>query len=270
MSHQGFVKLDCGILDSSLWQLDPDRILFLTALCMAKPHELTERVPQLYVTKLEETGWKVPPGWYGFVEASPTAIIGRANLDRDPKRSLEALEALGQPEVESRSAEYEGRRLVRINGGFIVLNFMRDREKDYRKLNAERQKRYRERQKRNALRDVTVTPSNGSVTPNVTRSIREKREAECLKSNTEEQTILIPSAAPPEKIKRNRPKDFDEVWEYVKTKEGLTWEDADWIWAKWNGNGFTNNKQPILNWKATIHQFWIAKIFPSQKLNNHR
>ena len=139
-----FVKLDCGILDSTLWPDRPAREVFLTALLMAEPFELHEPAPQLAVSNLDETGWIVPAGWYGFVRAAGTGIVRRAELSRED--GLLALERLGAPEPDSRSAAYEGRRLVRINGGFLVLNFMHYRERDY--TTAERSARYRAKQKR--------------------------------------------------------------------------------------------------------------------------
>jgi hypothetical protein len=48
-----FVKLDCGILDSSVWVDRPQRDLFITALLMAQPFELDEETPQYHVPRRE-------------------------------------------------------------------------------------------------------------------------------------------------------------------------------------------------------------------------
>jgi hypothetical protein len=80
-----FVKIDVGIVDSSLWPDEPGTRLFVTALCMATPHELTTPAPQLAVRSMDETGWIVPPDWYGLVRAAGAGIIRRALLD-DPDR----------------------------------------------------------------------------------------------------------------------------------------------------------------------------------------
>src|SRR6478736_5789203 len=72
-----------------------------------------------------------------------SAPAGRAALE--PEAGMLALEELASPDPESRSEAWEGRRLVRVNGGFVVLNFMSYRDKD--NTGAERAKRYRERQK---------------------------------------------------------------------------------------------------------------------------
>ncbi|HEX7600566.1 MAG TPA: hypothetical protein VF316_03130 [Polyangiaceae bacterium] len=83
-----FVKLDCGILDSTIWFDHEARELFLTALLMAEPQELTTPMPQLEISSLRETGWSVPPGWYGFVPASALGIIGRARTRMDDDAAM--------------------------------------------------------------------------------------------------------------------------------------------------------------------------------------
>lgn len=139
-----FVKLDCRILDSTLWSDRAGRDVFLTALCMAEPYELPVAAPQLAVNSLEPTGWIVQPGWYGLVKAAGSGIVRRALVD--PEEGLRALERLGAPELDSRNPAHEGRRLVRTADGYLVLNFMTYRERDY--TAADRSRRYREQKAR--------------------------------------------------------------------------------------------------------------------------
>lgn len=139
-----FVKLDCSMLNSSIWGEKVQRNLFITALLMAEPFEAREPLPQIEINSLDFTGWCVPPGWYGFVRAARTGLIHRAMEERE--EGLAAMVKLGEPDQESKSKSHEGRRLVRVNGGFVVLNFMEYRERDY--TAAERQKRWREKQKK--------------------------------------------------------------------------------------------------------------------------
>ena len=146
-----FVKLDCGILDSSLWLERAARDIFITALLMAEPYETDVPLPQLAGDNLEPTGWVVPPGWYGFIAASGPGIISRAGLTVDDV-SIQALIDLGSPDPYSRSTKHDGRRLVRVAGGFITLNYDVFRTRDYSA--AGRQRRYRERLA--LLRNVTV------------------------------------------------------------------------------------------------------------------
>lgn len=145
-----FVKLDSGLLDSSLWQHRDCRDVFLTALLMAVPHECVAPLPQLDVCSGLPTGWIAPAGWYGFVRAAGPAIVARAGLDR--AIGMAALHTLGSPESESRTPDFDGRRLIRIEGGFVVLNWRRYRERDH--TAAERSRRWRDRQR--MTRDDTL------------------------------------------------------------------------------------------------------------------
>lgn len=156
-----YVKLDTGILNSTVWIENVKRNMFLTALLLAEPFETAEPIPQLEVRSLDKTGFEIPPGWYGFVSAAGIGIARQAGID--PELGLQALEIMGNPEPESRSQEFGGRRLIRVNGGYIVLNFQKYRDKDH--TNSERQRRYRERQK-------GVTPLHNGDVPKPPRKPR--------------------------------------------------------------------------------------------------
>ena len=117
-----FVKLDCNILNSSLWIDHDAREVFVTALLMARPVLLEQPTEGIAVKKIEPLGFTVPPGEYGFVAAASTGIIHQAGLPRE--RGIEALARLAEQDGDSRTPDHEGRRLVRVDGGFIVLNYM--------------------------------------------------------------------------------------------------------------------------------------------------
>ena len=173
-----YVKLDCGILDSTLWYDRDAREIFLTALLMASPGEVVTPTAQIAVRSLEDTGWLVPPGWYGLVAASGLGIIHRAGIE-DQEAGVSALERLGSPETASRTQDHEGRRLVRIDGGYCVLNFMRYRDRDH--TAAVRSRRYRERKKeRHAVAGLQHTVASR----NVTQAVSSKQEAEAKPTTT--------------------------------------------------------------------------------------
>lgn len=152
-----FVKLDTGILNSTLWVDLDARVVFITALLMAEPHELREPARQMEVRTLDFTGWVVPPGWYGHVPAAGLGIIHRAGVENEA--GLAALERLGSPEPSSRSRAFDGRRLVRVDGGYLALNYIEYRERDYGA--ADRMRRLRERRRgANALRNGVTVPGN--------------------------------------------------------------------------------------------------------------
>jgi hypothetical protein len=139
-----FVKLDCGIVNSTIWADHEARLIFLTALLLAEPHEFKEPIRQLGVRDASETNLEIPPGWYGFVPAATTGLIARAG-GIEIEAGLAALERLGEPDVHSRSPEFGGRRMIRVSGGFVILNYQKYRDRDY--TAADRMKRYRARAK---------------------------------------------------------------------------------------------------------------------------
>lgn len=182
-----FVKLDSGMLRSTTW-IDKDaRDVFITALLLAEPQEFTEPVKQLKVTSLDETGWAAPPGWYGFVPASGPGLAHLASVQLQDAYS--ALDRLGSPEPESRSQDHEGRRMIRIDGGYLVLNYAKYRDKDH--TTAERSRRYR------ASRASRVTSSRHGVTGRDVTQVEAEVEAD-------NKSPMVPLEGDPPKKRRTR------------------------------------------------------------------
>jgi len=98
---------------------------------MAEPYELKEETPEIATRSLDYTGWTVPRGWYGFVPAAGVGIVRLDGIRREAGMTI--LEQLAAPDIESRSDAFEGRRMVRINGGFLILNYFAYRERDFRR-----------------------------------------------------------------------------------------------------------------------------------------
>ena len=121
-----FVKLDCGILDSTLWvEAAEVRVVFLTILAMCGPD--------------------------GLCRATAPGIARRANLPLDGVR--QALAALEGPDADSRTLTNQGRRIERVDGGYHVLNYLKYRALDH--TAAERKRRQRARAVTAVTRDVT-------------------------------------------------------------------------------------------------------------------
>jgi len=162
-----FVKLNESLLDSSLWgDIDGTRV-FCTALLMADPYEVTEATNALGVRSLESIGFTVEPDWYGLVKSSGIGIVRRALLDEET--GMAALARLSSPDPDSRTPAHEGRRMVRIPDGWIVLNYDAYRRRDV--TAAERMRRYRERRKQDCDQcDDGVTRNDRNVTANVTEA----------------------------------------------------------------------------------------------------
>jgi len=118
MTMAGYTKLFSKILNSSIWnEDDKTRILWVTILAMSDQH--------------------------GYVEASAGALAHQARITRDEfDASILKLES---PDPDSSSDDYEGRRVSKVDGGWIVLNYTKYRSK---LLNTKENEQARERMRK--------------------------------------------------------------------------------------------------------------------------
>lgn len=144
------VRLDSAILGSSLWIDKPARDLYITALLMARPTEPTAPIVGLDPFSIGPSGFVVPPGRYGLVEATGAVITFTAGLTQ--KDGEGALQRLCEPAFDHPDQTHEGRRLVRVHGGFIVLDYEGHQPGD--RSAADRQRRWRENQKKSIKQPV--------------------------------------------------------------------------------------------------------------------
>lgn len=115
-----YCKIFGTILDSSVWEeATATRLLWITMLVMADEN--------------------------GFVKSVEKGLARRARLSLEEVRA--GLEVLEAPDLESKSQEYGGRRIERMEGGWQVLNYRKYREQRTKQqvLAAERQARHRDR-----------------------------------------------------------------------------------------------------------------------------
>lgn len=142
-----FAKLDGGIVDSTLWM---------------QPHDVL-RVWIAMLAKCDNVG---------VIRASVPAF---AHLCMVPIERLELILAiLTSPDPYSRTPDNDGRRLEVIDGGWLIVNYVKYRELMQTKpqSHAERQKRYRDRL---AKRDAAVT-RDGKCEINVTSDAKGEGE----------------------------------------------------------------------------------------------
>ena len=134
-----YVKLDTGILDSTLWVQDAATCkVFITMLAMCKPS--------------------------GICEATAPGIARRANVSLEDTRK--ALAVLESPDDDSRSVAEEGRRIVRVDGGYQIVNYLKYRDKDH--TAAQRMQRFRA--KHNQEHGNELRRNGNAVTRNVTEA----------------------------------------------------------------------------------------------------
>lgn len=120
----GFSKLHGSITRSSVWGLpDKIRIVWVTMLAMADRD--------------------------GVVEASVAGLAHEARVDKESCKA--ALGVFSSPDEDSRTKDYDGRRIAEIAGGWRLLNYEYYREKmnpdEVKEKNRIRQARWRERHK---------------------------------------------------------------------------------------------------------------------------
>lgn len=190
-----FVKLDTQLLNSTIW-LDPIACkVFLTALLMAEPYEVRAETQSVQVNSTAPDPFVVPAGWYGFVPAAGPGIVARALVDADD--GMAALVRLASPDPGSRTTAHDGRRMVRIDGGYVILNYMRHRDRDHN--SAERQARFRARQKEkmsasNARNGVTITPvTHASADADVEQDQKQEQEQEPREKSTRAAPLARPA-----------------------------------------------------------------------------
>lgn len=98
----GFTKLFNSILASSIWsEDDKTRLVWITMLAMANE--------------------------FGVVEASVIGLAHQAHVAKEDCQK--ALEKLLAPDSDSRSKEFEGRRIEQVDGGWKILNHGKYRHK---------------------------------------------------------------------------------------------------------------------------------------------
>lgn len=93
-----FTKLQRSIVTSSIWLQDMEtRLVWITLLALCDRD--------------------------GIVRASPKQLTHQARVSQEGCEK--AIELLQSPDEDSRSMEHEGRRIKRVEGGFLVLNYDR-------------------------------------------------------------------------------------------------------------------------------------------------
>jgi hypothetical protein len=205
-----FVKLDSKTLTSTIWR-DPVAFrIFVAAMLSAEPWEFDAPVETLAVRSLEVQPEPLAPGWYGLARVSGPWLVAESGPDADA--GWAALERLCSPEGESRSRDVEGRRLVRVDGGYIVVNYMKYRDFDHKA--AERMRRLRARRKAESV--TPVRPNGDGVPPNVTQAESREQRAEHTPLSD------VRTEGPVEKLKTSTGTDTEtearSLWEAVCRK----------------------------------------------------
>jgi hypothetical protein len=119
---RGYTKLDSGIVYSTVWMQSHDTLRAWIALLV-----LADAT--------------------GLVRSSVPALAHLCFIK--PDRMREIIQSFEDPDPDSRIQDYEGRKIQAIEGGWLILNYLRYRNLCQRKpgSHAERQAKYRGRKK---------------------------------------------------------------------------------------------------------------------------
>jgi len=215
-----FVKLDCKILDKSIWRESPEVCkVWITLLAMADSD--------------------------GLVEA---AIPGIADRARVSIKSVEmALRKFQAPDKYSSNPENDGKRISRVQEGFQILNYGIYREKDYTAV--VRQRRHREKV---SHRDTVTAYASASESEIENKIERLKRESGVLQEKFNSAWM---EGLPLYKLKyQNIDLDFqfENIIDWVKREHGKAKKSAtgnlNLFFQRW-----LNRERPRFN-KSTTHE----------------
>lgn len=150
----GYTKLFSSLVTSTVWREPSDlRVVWITLLALADKN--------------------------GVVEGSIPGLADMARVEVETCRAV--LKRLQEPDEDSRTQEFDGRRIEPVDGGFRILNYAKYRAKmsadERRDYQREKQREYRQRRKRGV--DTVKNAGNVSGTRAQGRHIAEaEAEAE--------------------------------------------------------------------------------------------
>ncbi len=133
-----FTKLFHSITESTIWSEDNEtRIVWITMLALADQ--------------------------YGYVGASVPGLASRANVKVPAVRK--ALEKFLSPDPDSRSPEYEGRRIEVTDRGWNILNYGRFRDMRDEEVRKEYERNRKREQRAKAKEPVPDSPAMSPLVP---------------------------------------------------------------------------------------------------------
>jgi hypothetical protein len=200
-----FTKLDSGIVNSSIWS-EPaaTRVLWITMLAMS-----------------DDTG---------FVATSAPGLIRAANITKED--FVVGIKSLESEDEHSRTIEYGGRRIDRVEGGWIILNYMKYREKEDKDKHREYMREYR--RKACNSQDVTVIHSNSQSVTVESRSA--SASASASKSPFKKKELIKPT--------------IQEVEKYCNERGNKI--DPQKFFSYYEEKGWKSNDGNTINWKLKI------------------
>jgi hypothetical protein len=197
-----FAKLFSSITESSLWSEPKEvRLLFVSMLARADAT--------------------------GFVDASIPGLERLANLI--PEEVRNALSALEGPDPHSKNPANEGRRILKVPGGWMILNY-----EEYRNRRGDQERRdYMRDYMREYRRKLNVNAVNRSKPP----LAQAEAEAEADKERVRASRFIPPT--------------LDQM-KLHGTKIGLPDDETVKCHAYYESNGWRVGRNPMKSWPAAM------------------
>lgn len=254
----GFSKLFADIIHSTVWREPMHvKVVWITMLAMADRH--------------------------GQVFASIPGLADSAKVTLD--ECIEALEVFSSPDKYSRTKDYEGRRIVEIDGGWLLLNYEKFRERrddeEQRIQTRDRVRRHRERARalgNDVTESVTATQSNDIQKQIQKQKAEEKNTSKKKKaSRLPDDFIVTDELLEWAMLKRpsiDTSLETEKFVNYWTAKSGKDATKLDWnaTWRNWilnaketsNGSYYQHREQTAINERNAINQLREAvKEIPS-------
>lgn len=227
----GFTKLHSGIIYSSIWEEDNyTRILWITMLAMSNST--------------------------GEVIVAPKRLYKVANIPADKCRL--ALKKLSSPDADSRTSDNEGRRIEKIQGGWLILNYFKYRATpDVEK----RRQQNREAKRRERMRKTGVSASVSKRQHDVSNVSQNQHIAE---AEAEADNTLGGRGGKGEK-KFKKPS-AQEVEAYAKSIDFAI--DGNEFVDFYESKGWMIGKSRMKEWKAAVRN-WKARRREKNKTQTH-
>lgn len=217
MIESSYTKLFSSIVTSTIWREDDKtRIVWITMLAIKNRH--------------------------GQVAGSVPGLAALSNVSLQDCRN--ALVKLAGPDPDSRSKEYEGRRIEAVDGGWQILNHAKYRDamsEDHRRAyQAEWQRKYRQRQKDKSV-DSSVDMKLSTLT------------------HADTDTDIAEREYAPNGFSGHPSK--EEVLSFSVGLGLAEWKALDWF-SEMEGCGWLDHhSRPIAVWSevlSRVHTKWVA------------
>jgi len=233
-----FTKLDSGIIHSSIWAL-PDDVFraWVAFLALADQHGVAR------------------------ISAPALAILCRVSADR----AREILHILESPDEDSRSPAEQGRRLVKIEGGWRLVNHAAYREardldatrsqkrawdREHRPSGHARKEAYNAKSTRSDPKPTTVrrspiSPTQAEADPEAETEKSEESLRGCRLSENWAPTAAEVEWAANERSDLNISEEAAKFFDYWRAKAGNNARKMDWnrVWRSWIRNAHPGRVQ---------------------------